>query len=224
MILNYLKKFWKILNKISPNNRNIIIILLMGYIMYFQINVSTHEMINTFIEKNIKSEKQAEQYTKDTANQINQWVKLIQQKDNRAFDVLLLNYHNNTQSLQGYKYLYLSCLAEQPRSLDTPLLKQQWNNIDYIYYVDELIKIHSQNFVKIQDINEMKYALPKIYHLVKNTNAKCVSFFTVESNNQPIGMIVILYDNEVVYSQEEIAFIIKTTNELGKLLDYDNVK
>ena len=224
MIVNLFKKFWKILSKLSPNTRSAIIIILLGYIMYFQINQSTHETLINIMEKNIKSEKQAEQYTKDTANQINQWVKLIQERDQAAFDVLLLNYHNNTQSLQGYKYLYLSCLVEQPRSVDTPLLKSQWNNIDYIYYVDELTKIHSQNFVKIQDITEMKIALPKLYHLVKGTDAKSISFFTIESNSQAIGMIVIFYDQEIVYDQKDLAFILKTVNELAKLLDYENVK
>lgn len=224
MIVNLFKKFWKILSKLSPNTRSAIIIILLGYIMYFQINQSTHETMINIMEKNIKSEKQAEQYTKDTANQINQWVKLIQERDQAAFDVLLLNYHNNTQSLQGYKYLYLSCLVEQPRSVDTPLLKSQWNNIDYIYYVDELTKIHSQNFVKIQDIAEMKIALPKLYHLVKGTDAKSISFFTIESNSQAIGMIVIFYDQEIVYDQKDLAFILKTVNELAKLLDYENVK
>ena len=224
MIVNLFKKFWKILSKLSPSTRSAIIIILLGYIMYFQINQSAHETMINIMEKNIKSEKQAEQYTKDTANQINQWVKLIQERDQAAFDVLLLNYHNNTQSLQGYKYLYLSCLVEQPRSVDTPLLKSQWNNIDYIYYVDELTKIHSQNFVKIQDITEMKIALPKLYHLVKGTDAKSVSFFTIESNSQAIGMIVIFYDQEIVYDQKDLAFILKTVNELAKLLDYENVK
>ena len=37
-------------------------------------------------------------------------VKLIADKDQDCFDVLLLSYHNSTQSLQGYKYLYLSCI------------------------------------------------------------------------------------------------------------------
>jgi hypothetical protein len=59
----------------------------------------------------------------NTAVEINEQVQLIASKDNEAFNVLLLNYHNNTQSLQGYKYLYLSCLTEAPKSLDTHTLK-----------------------------------------------------------------------------------------------------
>jgi hypothetical protein len=59
----------------------------------------------------------------ETGIEINQHVQHISEIDKDAFDVLLLNYHNNTQSLQGYKYLYLSCLTEAPRSLDTPTLQ-----------------------------------------------------------------------------------------------------
>jgi len=67
--------------------------------------------------------KKAEKYSMETSIEINQQVQLIAEKDKKAFDVLLLSYHNNTQSLQGYKYLYLSCLTEAPRCLDTPLMK-----------------------------------------------------------------------------------------------------
>lgn len=222
MILNYIKNFWKLLSRISPDNRNIIIFILLGYIMYSQINQSTHDMINNLIEKNINSEKKAEQYTKDTANQINQWVRLIQQKDWRVSDVLLLSYHNNTQSLQGYKYLYLSCLVEAPRSLDTPLLKQQWNNIDYIYYADELTKIHNQQFVMIQDSVQMKVALPKMFHLLKTSNPKSVAFFALEKHDRPIGMIIIFYSEIFDYTPKDITSITKITSELVDLLDYEN--
>jgi hypothetical protein len=59
----------------------------------------------------------------NTAVEINEQIQLIADRDKDAFDVLLLTYHNNTQSLQGYKYLYLSCLTEAPKCLDTPTLK-----------------------------------------------------------------------------------------------------
>jgi hypothetical protein len=59
----------------------------------------------------------------NTAIEINEQIQLIADRDKDAFDVILLNYHNNTQSLQGYKYLYLSCLTEAPKCLDTPTLK-----------------------------------------------------------------------------------------------------
>ena len=54
---------------------------------------------------------------------INRHVRLIAHKDSDAFDVLLLSYHNSKASLQGYRFLYLSCITESPKSIDYPLIK-----------------------------------------------------------------------------------------------------
>ena len=141
MILQWFKIALGILNKIHPETRSLIIILLFGWILYSQITTETAKQIDQKHHQEIVNNKKAEQYSLETAIDINQQVQSIAEIDKDAFDVLLLNYHNNTQSLQGYKYLYLSCLTEAPRSLDTPTLKQQWNRLDYIYYADELYKI-----------------------------------------------------------------------------------
>lgn len=196
----------------------------MGYVFYSQISFSTQRFIVDKFEQINKSEKAAENYTQNTAVEINEQVRLIADKDQDAFDVLLLNYHNNTQSLQGYKYLYLSCLTEAPRSLDTPLLKQQWNNIDYIYYADELTKIHNQSFVQIRDIKDMGNYLPKLYHLVKASDAKSVTFFTIEGQNKPIGMVVILYKECPKYTLNYPKVILPSIQRLAILLDYENAK
>jgi hypothetical protein len=43
--------------------------------------------------------KKAEKYSMETSIEVNHQVQLIADKDTDAFNVLLLNYHNNTQSL-----------------------------------------------------------------------------------------------------------------------------
>ena len=224
MILNWIKNLWKALNKISPETRTLIIIFLFGYILYSQITDTTKEMIANRFQEELLSNKKAEKYSLEMSIEINRQVQLILEKDDDAFDVLLLNYHNNTQSLQGYKYLYLSCLTEAPKCLDTPLLKTQWNRIDYIYYADELFKIHSQNFVQINNIEGMKSFLPKLYRLVKASDAKAISFFTIEGHNNPIGLIVILYKDEKNHSKELPREILPNIQKLAILLDYDNIK
>ncbi len=222
MNFGWIKKIWDILNYISPSNRNLIIILLMGYIFYSQITSTVKSFVVEKIEQMISQEKHAEQYTKDTALEINQQVKLISDKDQEAFNVLLLSYHNNTQSLQGYKYLYLSCLMEAPKSIDSPLLKSQWNHLDYIYYADELVKLHNQSFVQFTDLDEMKEQLPKIHVLVKNSEAKAASFFVIEGKNDPLGMIVILYKNPIKYTLDYPKVILPSIQKLAILLDYEN--
>lgn len=222
--LKILKNVWEYINKINPETRSLIIILLFGYILYSQITDFTEKMINEKSNQEVICNKKAEQYSMEKSIELNEQVQLIAEKDQDAFDVLLLNYHNNTQSLQGYKYLYLSCLTEAPRDLDTPLMKQQWNRIDYIYYADELAKIHSQSFVKFEDIERMQYQLPKLYRLVKSSDAKAITFFTIEGHNSPIGLIVILYKTNKKYDQAYAKRILPCIQKLAILLDYDTIK
>lgn len=221
MNLNYIKELWEMLNKIRPETRNLIIIFLFGWIMYSQIIGETGKKVGEIFQQEIVSNKKAEQYSMATAIEINQQVQEIAQIDKEAFDVLLLNYHNNTQSLQGYKYLYLSCLTEAPRSLDTPTLKQQWNRLDYIYYADELSKIHNQSCVRFNNIEDMGNSLPKLYRLAKASDAKAISFFTLEGHQSQIGMIVILYKAPRIYDYRFAGNILPHIQKLALLLDYD---
>ena len=221
MNLNWIKYLWGILDKIRPETKTLIIVLLFGWVLYSQITGETGRIMTERFEQEIVSNKKAEQYSIETAIEINQQVQLIAEVDRDAFDVLLLNYHNNTQSLQGYKYLYLSCLTEAPRSLDTPTLQQQWNKLDYIYYADELSKIHSQSFVKFEDVEDMGYSLPKLYRLVKASDAKAVSFFTIEGHTSQIGLIILFYKESKNYDYKYAGDILPHIQKLALLLDYD---
>ena len=221
-IFKWFKKIWELLNKIHPETRTLIIILFFGYILYSQITDSTSDMITEKFREEVIHNKKAEKYSMETSIELNHQVQLIAERDQDAFDVLLLNYHNNTQSLQGYKYLYLSCLTEAPKCLDTPLMANQWNKIDYIYYADELAKIHSQTFVHINNIDNMKSSLPKLYRLVKASDAKGVTFFTIQGHDTAIGMIVILYNEDKIHTAEHYKQILSCIQKLAILLDYEN--
>ena len=223
MKLDWIKYLWELINKIHPETRSLIIIILFGWIMYSQITVETARQIEEKHKQEIVKSKRAEQYSKEKAIDINQQVQQIAEIDKDAFDVLLLNYHNNTQSLQGYKYLYLSCLTEAPRSLDTPTLKQQWNKLDYIYYADELAKIHSQSFVKFENIDNMKRNLPKLYRLVNASEAEAISFFTIEGHESEIGLIIIFYKEPKKYDYKYAGLILPHIQRLALLLDYDKL-
>ena len=221
MKLDWIKYLWEFINKINPETRSLIIIILFGWLMYSQITVETAKQIDEKHKQEIVDSKKAEQYSRETAIEINQQVQLIAEIDKDAFDVLLLNYHNNTQSLQGYKYLYLSCLTEAPRSLDAPTLKQQWNKLDYIYYADELAKIHSQSFVKFENIDNMKRSLPKLYRLVNASEAEAISFFTIEGHDSQIGLIIMFYKEPKKYDYKYAGLILPHIQKLALLLDYD---
>ena len=224
MNLNYFRDVLGIVNRIHPETRSLIIIFLFGWILYSQITQETAKQIDRKHNQELAKSKKAEQYSINTAIEINQQVQLIAEKDEDAFDVILLNYHNNTQSLQGYKYLYLSCLTEAPRTLDTPTLKQQWNKLDYIYYADELAKIHGQSFVQFETVEDMGKNLPKLYRLVKASDAKAISFFTIEGYDSQIGLVVLLYKDYKKYDYKFARGILPCIQRLAILLDYDRIQ
>lgn len=224
MNFNWIKQVWEMINKMHPETRTLLIILLFGYVLYSQITRETERQMAQKELQTFQESKNAEQYSLNTAVEINNQIQLIADKDRDAFDVLLLNYHNNTQSLQGYKYLYLSCLTEAPRTLDTHTLKQQWNKIDYIYYADELAKIHGQSFVQFENIDQVGVNLPKLYRLVKASDAQAVSFFTIEGYDAPIGLVVILYKEYKKYDFRYAQGILPCIQRLAILLDYDESK
>ena len=223
-IFNYIKEVWRVINKLHPETRTLIIFLLFGWIMYSQIINETARQIDKKHKQEIVSNKKAEQYSRETAIEINQQVQLIAEIDQDAFDVLLLNYHNNTQSLQGYKYLYLSCLTEAPRSLDTPTLQKQWNRLDYIYYADELAKLHRQSFAPFSNIEQIGVQLPKLYRLVRASDAESITFFTIEGHDNPIGLIVLFYKGPKVYDKLYAGRILPHIQKLALLLDYEKTQ
>ena len=223
MNLNWIKYLWGMLNRIHPETRSLIIVLLLGWILYSQITRETAKQIDEKHRQEIVKNKEAEKYSREKAIDINEQVQLIADRDKDAFDVILLNYHNNTQSLQGYKYLYLSCLTEAPKCLDTPTLKQQWTKLDYIYYADELAKIHGQSFIQFSNIEEMGNTLPKLYRLVKASDAQAVSFFTIEGHDSQIGLVVLFYKEYKKYNYQFARGILPCIQKLAILLDYEKI-
>jgi len=71
MNLNWIKYLWGILNRIHPETRSLIIVLLLGWILYSQITVETARQINEKHKQEIVNNKKAEQYSIETAIEIN---------------------------------------------------------------------------------------------------------------------------------------------------------
>lgn len=83
------------------------------------------------------------------APEINACIEGISKQDTSAVDVMLLGYHNSKKTLQGFSYVYLDYLTEKINSLQQRSLKNKWRDLEYIYYADELNKIHNLEFLRI---------------------------------------------------------------------------
>jgi hypothetical protein len=70
-----------------------------------------------------------------------------------------------------------------------------WNELEYIYYEDELGRIHDNGSLLINNVDSIKTTFPKIYRKLISCNAQAAAFYPIEGVRTPIGMIIVLYKN-----------------------------
>ena len=62
--------------------------------------------------------------------------------------------------------------------------------------------------VQIDDISKMKLNLPKLYRLVKSSDANAAAFYVIEGKRFPIGIVVVLYKEPVKNYLEKAKIVI----------------
>ena len=221
MSLDIIASVFKWIDKIPSCAKTTIIVALFGIIAINYVKTQNEDILRQYGKFTEMTEQRAEQYTLETASDINDCVQSIAQKDTAAYNVLLLSYHNTQKSLQGYRYLYLNCLTEKPKGIEAEPLREFWYNLEYIYYEDELSKIHSNEFLRITDIEIMKTTMPKFYRRLKLSGAKAAAFYTIEGTKSPIGLIIVLYDHTREFQRGEYMKTVSSDiQKLAVLLDY----
>jgi hypothetical protein len=69
----------------------------------------------------------------------------------------------------------------------------------------------------------MGKSLPKLFRLVKASEAKAVSFFTIEGHTSQIGIVIILYKEPRKYDYRYAGDILPHIQKLALLLDYEKI-
>ena len=221
MSLDTITSVFKQIDKIPGTAKTCIITVLLGLVIINYSKTQNEHILRQYTDFTETRDQEADNYTFETASDINKYIGDIAKKDTAAFNVILLSYHNTQRSLQGYRYLYLKCLTEKPRGIHSEPLKELWTNLEYIYYEDELRKIHSNEYLRITDIETIKTTMPKFYRKLKLSGAQCAAFYTIEGIKNPIGMIVILYDHKKEYHLGYFMEVIyPDIQKLAVLLDY----
>lgn len=223
MGLKTLTTIFKLINRMPSVIKTIIIVILFGLLAINYIKTQNEDILKQYSAFAELKEQKAEEYTLETAADINRCVADIAQKDTAAYNVLLLSYHNTQKSLQGYRYLYLNCLTEKPKGIETEPLREFWYNLEYIYYEDELSKVHNNGQLRITDIEIIRTTMPKFYRRLKLSGAKSAAFYTIEGIRNPIGLIIVLYDHKREFQRGEYMKTISIEiQKLAVLLDYQS--
>lgn len=225
MNLDKLKKVWEFINGLSPRVKTMVIIILLIITIKPFVEQVAPNCTRDYIEYTESETRRSEKYTLSIAPLINQYVEDIQQQDMDCSNVLLLSYHNSKKSLQGISYIYLNCIAEEPRCVEDGFVRDYWKDLDYIYYQEELSKIHQKEEFIVSNTDSIKSTYPKLYRSLHASQAGAAILYPIVGVDSYIGMVIILYKNPIDYdkllSKEKPSIYIQ---KLATLLDYPNLK
>lgn len=225
MILDYIRKAWDFVNKLNSQVKTSIILVLVFLLSYSYITEQNHKVLTDYVNSIERQNSYDENYTLKMAHYLNEYIYNIQKSDKDCYNVLLLNYHNSQKSLQGFRYLYLNCITESPKGIEDESLKQYWNNLEYIYYEDELSRIRNNGYLRVENIDSIRTVFPKLYRNLVICEAKAAAFYPIEGVNSPIGMVIVLYKQPKTYS---LGFynsnISPWIQKLSAILDFQNIK
>lgn len=218
------KTIWNFVDSLNTQTKTLIIFIIavLGFLQYSK--YLNENIIVDFIKKTEQMEQKADKYTIKIAPKIQDCIKYIQKEDTDCYSVLLLNYHNSKKSIQGIRYLYLNCIAESSKGIYDSPLKQFWSELEYIYYQDELSRIHNQGYLRINNVDDVKQSFPKLYSQLKISGAQSAAFYPIEGIDSSIGIIVVLYKHKKQYNLGYYNSIISPQiQKLSTILDYPNI-
>lgn len=226
MKLNFLKQVWSFIQSIPNTVKTIIIILLCGVCIYYGIDRQIEQYVIKSAEVTQQSTDDMEHYTAEMATPINNDLRNIYNRDGEAKNVILLTYHNGKKTMQGFGYKYLDYLTEYNLDPSRQPVKKIFDELDWMYYFNELNSIQEQSSVKCDSIIEMQYKYPKLYFdTFRCLDAKSIAIYPLHGSEQAIGLLVILYDKPKVYSSDYYEKVISPyVQSLSSILDYNNVK
>lgn len=224
-ICEIFKKLWSCINSISSEMKTLIIVLLSLLLILYYNKETTSELIEQIKTEQTLPNEDVESYTFEMSEQINNYVDIITTADHNSFSVLLLNYHNTIKSVQGLPYIYLNCIVEKTKDYKKVGVSEYWRELQYIDYFDELNVVHSEGQLYISNLDSAIVNFPKLVKKLQICGAKAAHFYPIEGLNNPIGMVVILYDHNVQHDLNfYLKFIDPSIQKLSTILDSPNIE
>lgn len=224
MLIDQLKSLWTFIDGLSSQVKTLIIVLIVGYFISNKIITENANTLSNWHKEEELRKVEAEKYAKDMAADINFNIQSILDKDTAISNVLLLSYHNSQKSLQDFNYQFLNCLAEKVRGLETLPVKQEWSELSYVYYADELELIGGYSFLQISDIKDMRKTMPKLYRKLLASEAIGAAMYPIQDRNDYIGMIVIIYKEPKTFEDNYYTSVVhRELIKLSSILNYKEV-
>lgn len=223
MIVSRLESIYNWIDKLNPNLKTILIVLLFGGLLYSNYKSDMREILQDYSKHTQNDKALSEQYTREKTPEINQKVEDILVKDSQASNVLLLNYHNTLTSTHGLSYRYLTALTEKKKGSRSCI--RLWKELEYVNYGEEIEKINELKYLRIDTLAKHEDQFPNFIELIRMSGHTSAAIYPIRGHGDFVGMVVLLYKTHRTYKlgyyQEVLSAPIQ---DLAILLDYNLVK
>lgn len=210
----------------SSQTKTIIIILCILFFVVLFVGQNTKAYLKErFNIEQTEKEKQ-EMYLEKAAPQINDFVQDIIEKDTLISNVLLLNYHNTLISSNGLAYKHLTAITEKFRGLDNNPCIDDWPELPYINYIQEVKKINQTTYTIWERNDENRVNFPNFSYRLKKADAQYAVLYPIKGVDENVGMLIVIYKNEIptIDTSYYHKVIASSISRLAILLDYNTVK
>lgn len=210
----------------SSQTKTIIIILCVLLFVVLFVGQNTKAYIKERFKIEQTEKEKQEMYLEKAAPQINNFVQDIIEKDTLISNVLLLNYHNTLISSNGLAYKHLTAITEKFRGLDNNPCIDDWPELPYINYIQEIEKVNQTTYTIWEWNNENRINFPNFSYRLKKSDAQYAVLYPIKGVDENVGMLIVIYKNKIpAINTNYYHYVISPSiNRLAILLDYDTVK
>lgn len=210
----------------SSQTKTIIIILCILVFMVVFVGQNTKAYIKERFKIEQTEKEKQEMYLEKAAPQINDFVQDIIEKDSLISNILLLNYHNTLTSSNGLAYKYLTAITEKFRGLDNNPCIDDWPELPYVNYIQEIRKIGQTTYTIWEDNDANRINFPNFSYRLRKADAQYAVLYPINGIYENVGMLIVIYKNtkpniNATYYDNVIHHSIV---KLAILLDYNTVK
>lgn len=210
----------------SSQTKTIIIILCILLFVVLFVGQNTKAYIKERFKIEQTEKEKQEMYLEKAAPQINNFVQDIIEKDTLISNVLLLNYHNTLISSNGLAYKHLTAITEKFRGLDNNPCIDDWPELPYINYIQEIEKVKQTTYTIWEWNDENRINFPNFSHRLKKSDARYAVLYPIKGVDENVGMLIVIYKDKIPAIDTNYYHYVISPNisRLAILLDYDTIK
>ena len=204
-----LKKIWYCVDGFPAWIKNALIVVLIMAAPFVASRITTSEVAS--------NRRTAESYAMENSLLIQSYMNEILCSGNGIKSVMLLSYHNSTESLHGYQYLYVSSFTCAPVNDE---LLDDWDKVKFTPYSKELQYVHRHKMRTVVESPCTDRNVEALSRKLASQGMERNVLYTINGLKNPIGILVVTFEGQVNFRSEYVIF--DKISRLAIILDYEN--